>query len=99
MSVKYDKFNIIKSPVITEKAAGQRMEYNKYTFFVDPRANKVQIKEAVESLFGVDVISVNTVNVASKPKRLGRFQGRSSAKKKASVTVAGGGRIKLMEGP
>lgn len=99
MSSKLEKHNIIRGPVITEKSSGQRMEYNKYSFFVDPRANKVQIKEAVESLFDVEVIKVNTVNVASKPKRLGRFQGRTSAKKKACVTVTGGGRIKLMEGP
>ncbi|NLB35295.1 MAG: 50S ribosomal protein L23 [Elusimicrobia bacterium] len=99
MSVKFNNYNIIINQVITEKSASDRMEHNKYTFFVDPRANKVQIKEAVESLFDVKVLSVNTINVASKPKTMGRFRGRSSAMKKATVRVAEGGRIKLMEGP
>ncbi len=92
-------YDIIKGPVITEKSTTDRMEDNKYSFIVDKRANKVQIKEAVEELFKTKVLSVNTLKIQSKPKRMGRFEGRSPVKKKAVVKLAQGERIKLMEGP
>lgn len=63
---------ILKSPVITENTA-ELMEYKKYTFEVDPRANKTQIKDAVELIFGVDVVKVNTMNLKGKFKRFGIY--------------------------
>ena len=99
MSVKFNDYEIIRGPVITEKTTGDRMEYNKYSFYVDPRANKQQIKRALENLFNVKVVSVNTIKAPSKPKRMGRFEGRTVVKKKATVTLREGDRIKLMEGP
>ncbi|MFC2062103.1 50S ribosomal protein L23 [Elusimicrobiota bacterium] len=91
--------NIIKSPVITEKATEYRANLNKYTFYVDKRYNKLEIKKAIEEVFKVNVISINTLNVTGKKKRLGRFIGRKSGKKKAVVTLKEGDRITIMEGP
>lgn len=76
----------IQKPIITEKATLLR-ENNKYVFKVDPRANKVQIRKAVESIFDVHVTSVRTLSVPSKPKRQGLFQGKTSGWKKAIVTL------------
>ncbi len=94
-----DPYKVIKGPVITEKSTFERSGSNKYTFYVSPGANKNQIIQAVESLFGVSVEKVNTLNLKGKPKRMGRFEGRTSRKKKAVVTLAQGDRISLMEGP
>jgi large subunit ribosomal protein L23 len=92
-------YDIIKEPVVTEKATDERMNHNKYTLYVDPRANKSQIKSAVETLFGVTVLSINTRSISGKTKRMGRFEGKTSRGKKAIMTLKQGDRIKLMEGP
>ncbi|QTX31525.1 50S ribosomal protein L23 [Aminithiophilus ramosus] len=89
--------DIIVRPVITEKS-NRMMEQNKYTFEVLPQANKIQIKEAVQEAFKVKVEKVNTIQVRSKPKRLGAFLGRSRSWKKAIVTLAPGERIEFFEG-
>jgi large subunit ribosomal protein L23 len=99
MSTKLSPYDIIAKPVITEKATADRMENNKYVFYVNVSANKVDIKRAVEEIFGVTVLSVNTQNMAGKPKRMGKFAGKTSKKKKAVVRLKEGDRIKLMEGP
>ena len=78
--------DIILKPVTTEKSLAL-MDLGKYTFEVDPRANKTEIKMAVEKLFGVKVDSVNTANVSGKLKRMGRSQGMTSAYKKAIVQL------------
>ena len=70
--------DIIKAPVITEKSADLAQNENKYTFRVDPRANKTQIKQAIESIFNVKVESVNTINVKPRKKRVGRYVGKIS---------------------
>lgn len=98
MSKKLSPHNVILSPVITEKATDKRA-YNKYSFFVDLRANKKEIKDSVERLFDVKVISVNTMHIKGKQRRMGRFEGRLPKKKKALVTLKQGDRIKQMEGP
>ncbi len=92
-------YDILMGPVVTEKTTNEKLEKNKFTFYVDLRANKKEVKSAVESVFGVTVLSVNTQSVAGKPKRLGRFTGKTSKRKKAIVTLKEGDRIKLMEGP
>ena len=78
--------DIIKRPVVTEQSMMQ-MQEKKYTFEVDKRANKIQIRKAVEEIFGVQVASVNTVNVIGKFKRMGRNEGKRPDWKKAIVTL------------
>ncbi|HEU4965559.1 MAG TPA: 50S ribosomal protein L23 [Bacilli bacterium] len=78
--------DIIKRPVITERST-DLMEENKFAFEVDLRANKTEIKAAIEEIFGVKVAKVNTLRVPSKQKRMGRYVGRTSEWKKAVVTL------------
>ena len=89
--------DIIVRPVITEKSSRQ-MEDGKYTFEVLPKANKVEVKKAVEEVFKVKVLKVHTIKVRSKPKRLGMFLGRSRSWKKAIITLVPGERIEFFEG-
>jgi len=91
-----DLRSILRSPVITEKATNQR-EKGTYTFRVDRRANKIQIRQAVEVIFDVHVASVRTLMVSRKPKRQGAFKGATSAWKKAYVTLVSGDSIELIE--
>lgn len=84
---------IIIRPVITEKSSTSLGNENKYVFEVLKSANKIEIRKAVESVFGVKVTSVNTLNVRAKEKRLGRFIGKSSAWKKAVVSLKDGDKI------
>lgn len=81
-----NKFDIIVSPVLTEKSYDQ-IANKKYTFKVSTDSTKTQIKVAVEDVFGVKVAKVNTVNVQGKKKRMGKNQGYTSAYKKAIVTL------------
>ena len=87
---------IIKKPIITEKATLLR-EGNIYTFQVDSKANKIQIRQAIEALFEVRVDSVRTVSVPSKPRRQGMFAGKRSGWKKAYVTLQSGESIDVLE--
>jgi large subunit ribosomal protein L23 len=93
-----DPHQVIIRPVISEKSYNLIEVENQYTFQVDRRANKNQIKRAVEEAFDVRVHKVNTVNVKSKPKRQGLTRGRTAAWKKAVVRLAEGERIELFEG-
>ncbi len=86
--------NVIKAPIITEKSAALA-ENNVITFKVDTKANKTQIKQAVETLFNVKVESVNTVNVKPKKKRVGRYVGKTNRVKKAIVRLKEGSSIEL----
>lgn len=74
------------------------MELNKYTFEVRRDVNKIQIRKAVEEAFKVKVLSVNTINVKSKPKRMGASVGRTRSWKKAIVSLPQGQRIEFFEG-
>ncbi len=78
--------DIILRPIITEQAT-DNLPMNKYTFEVAKDANKIEIKNAVEELFNVEVVKVNTVNCDGKQKRMGRFVGKTASYKKAIVTV------------
>ena len=78
--------DIILRPVITENSMDGIAD-RKYTFEVAKDANKVEIKNAVEKLFGVKVAKVNTINVDGKLRRYGRFEGFTASKKKAIVTL------------
>ena len=82
--------SVIRYPSVTEKNTALRSGQNKYVFKVDPKATKPQIKKAVETLFNVKVLMVNTMVVKGKLKRVGRFAGRRPDWKKAIVKVAAG---------
>jgi len=90
-------YDVILRPIITE-ASTDAMELNKYTFEVDRRANKIQIRRAVEEIFKVHVVKVNTSWVRGKTKRRGMSVGRTPDRKKAIVTLAPGESIELFEG-
>ena len=79
--------DIIQAPIITEKSMSLKENFNKYTFKVAKGANKVQIKKAVEEIFNVKVLSVATINVLPKRKRVGQHVGYTAAYKKAIVTL------------
>ena len=91
-------YQVIKKPIITEKSTSQVAE-NKYTFEVDKRAAKNEVKQAVEKLFGVTVLDVRTANIKGKEVRAGRRRtlGKKSDWKKAVVTLKEGDKIELFE--
>lgn len=94
-----DVYEILKRPITTEKSNVQVEYYGQYTFQVDRRANKLQVKEAVEKIFDVNVISVNIMNMPAKRGRFGRRRVvRKPAWKKAVVKLAPGQRIQFFEG-
>ncbi|MCP4645583.1 MAG: 50S ribosomal protein L23 [bacterium] len=91
-----EPYQIVKAPVLTEESTLQSENRNQFTFRVDPRANKIQIRDAVEKLFNVKVLSVNTMNYAGKKRRRGRQEGRKASWKKAVVTLQQGDVIDLL---
>ena len=93
-----DPRDVIVKPVISEKSYGL-LEENKYTFVVAPDANKTEIKIAVEKIFGVQVVSVNTLNRPGKRKRTRHGFGRRNETKRAIVSLAEGDRIDIFGGP
>ena len=86
--------DIIKAPIITEKSEAEKAN-GKYTFLVDEKANKTEIKEALEKLFNVHVKSISTLNIKTKKRRVGRYTGLTNRGKKAIVTLAVGETIDL----
>lgn len=89
--------DIIQAPIITEKSMALKEQFNKYTFKVAKKANKIQIKQAVEEIFKVKVLSVATINVLPKRKRVGQYTGYTSAYKKAICKLADGQKIDAFE--
>jgi len=89
---------IIRRPLLTEKSTAQRESAHQVSFEVDRRANKVEIRTAVEKLFKVKVLGVNTINLEGKHKRQGRTIGKKSDWKKAIVTLKEGESIDFFEG-
>ena len=85
-------YDIIFQPVITEKSASMESE-GKYVFKVDVRANKTQVKQAIEKMFNVKVEKVNIMNIHPKKKRVGKYEGKSNRYKKAIVKLAKGSTI------
>ena len=86
--------DVIRRPLITEKAT-RALELNQYTFEVDHRAAKPDIKAAVETLFDVRVVGVSTMNPPRRTRRVGRFAGKRAQVKKAVVRLAAGNAIQL----
>jgi len=87
--------DIIKAPIITEKSANIASDGQSYVFKVDVKANKTEIKQAIEKIFNVKVSEVRTINVKPKKKRVGRYTGMTSKYKKAIVKLAEGSSIEL----
>ena len=93
-----DHRDILLAPVVSEKSYGL-LDENKYTFLVSPHANKTEIKIAVEKVFGVKVVSVNTINRQGKKRRTRFGIGKRPDTKRAIVTVAEGQRIDIFGAP
>ncbi len=89
---------VIQRPVVTEKSNIGREEENLATFAVDPRANKHEIRQAIEELFNVEVVDVRTMRQPRKSRRIGRHSGRRAEWKKAIVRLADGQSIEFFEG-
>jgi len=89
---------IIKKPLITEKTSIQKEQYNQLTFEVDRRANRIEIKRAIETAFNVRVAGVKTIQVTGKIKQRGRIVGKRQDWKKAIVKLMPGERIDFFEG-
>ncbi|HVP39889.1 MAG TPA: 50S ribosomal protein L23 [Candidatus Saccharimonadales bacterium] len=92
-----DARQIVRLALVTEKGSVQREKHNQYLFDVHPKANKIEIKKAVEAIFPVQVECVRTMNYQGKKKRVGAFSGRRSSWKKAVVTLKEGQTIELFE--
>jgi len=90
--------HLIKGPIITEKSHALKEAANQVTFRVAVKANKIEIRKAIEELFKVKVLGVNTIQMRGKKKRVGRTQGVRPAWKKAIVTLAPGEKIPGLEG-
>ena len=93
-----DHYQVVKRPLITEKGMRRNEEQNTVVFQVDNRANKLQIKQAVEALFQVKVLQVNTLNMQGKKKRVRMREGKRPDWKKAYVTLRQGDTITFFEG-
>jgi len=87
--------DVIKAPIITEKSNDLIRDNNVYTFSVDIRANKTQIKQAIEQIFKVKVENVNVINVNPKKKRVGQYYGKTNKVKKAMVKLSEGSSIEF----
>jgi large subunit ribosomal protein L23 len=88
-------YRVLTSVHVTEKATGLEAE-NKYVFNVSPKANKTEIKKAVQNLYGVNVVNVRIINIPRKQRRLGRQKGWRKGYKKAIVRISKGQRIEIM---
>jgi large subunit ribosomal protein L23 len=93
-----NSYRIIRRPLVTEKSTLSKENNNQLVFEVVPRANKVEIRRAIESIFNVHVLKVHTIQMKGKRKRVGRMTGRRRNWKKAIVTLRSGERIEFFEG-
>jgi large subunit ribosomal protein L23 len=91
-------YQILKRPLVTEKSTTEKDVHNKLFFEVDRGANKIEIKEAVEKMFKVNVLSVSTLNMNGKKKRVGKYFTERPDWKKAIVTIKPGQRVEFFEG-
>ena len=96
MSTKQDPRDVILAPVVSEKSYSL-LDQNAYTFYVHPEANKTEIRQAVEAIWDVKVVNVNTVNRKGKTKRFRYTQGKRPDTKRAVVKLAEGDKIEIFE--
>jgi large subunit ribosomal protein L23 len=92
-----DPRDVVLEPVVSEKSYDLIQDFNTYTFVVDKRSNKTEIKQAVQKIFDVRVVSVNTINRKGKRKRTGYVLGKRADSKRALVTLADGQSIDIFE--
>ncbi|CAN5171838.1 MAG: ribosomal protein [Nocardioidaceae bacterium] len=97
-TIQKDPRDVLIAPVVSEKSYGL-LDDNKYTFVVHPDANKTEIKIAVESIFGVKVVSVNTINRKGKTRRTNKGIGKRKDTKRAIVSVVAGQSIDIFSAP
>ena len=90
-------YNVLKKPILTEKATDLRERHNVVAFEVDPRANKRMVAEAIEKVFNVKVTGVRIINTARKPKKIGKFSGSRSGFKKAFISLKEGDKVDIFE--
>ena len=90
-------YETLKRPLLTEKSLVERDNHNRYGFVVAKNASKGEIKTAVETLFNVTVVKINTISVTGKTHRMGRFEGKRPDYKKAFVTLKEGDKIEVVE--
>lgn len=90
-------YDVLIKPVISERSMGL-IEENKYTFMVDPRCNRHEVKKAVEEIFKVQVADVNIMNTKGKLKRQGKTRGYTPDRKKAIVKLKPGNKIEIFDG-
>ena len=95
-STKSDPRDIVLAPVVSEKSYSL-LDNNTYTFLVHPRANKTEIRQAVEAIWGVKVVGVNTINRKGKTKRFRFTEGKRPDSKRAIVKLAEGDKIEIFE--
>lgn len=95
--MKVDTQRVLIRPLLTEKITGLREKTNTVGFVVHPDANRIQIRQAIETLLKVKVDKINVMNIRGKIKRLGRFSGRRSDWKKALVTLKEGEKLEMYE--
>ena len=95
--MKKNPRNVVLKPVVSEKSYDLIQDLNTYTFIVDKRSNKTEIRQAVEDIFDVSVVSVNTINRKGKRKRTGYKIGKRADSKRALVTLAAGQSIDIFE--
>jgi large subunit ribosomal protein L23 len=93
-----DLYQVVKRPVITEKSNKQKELSNQIAFEVDRKANKIEIKQAIEKLFNVKVLKVNTFRIEGKEKRVRMTKGKTRHWKKAIITLRAGDHIEFFEG-
>ena len=93
-----DIYKVIKEPHIAEKGNLQKEMYNQISFKVDRKANKIEIRKAVETIFKTKVLDVQTINMKGKKRRIGRSLGKKPDWKKAIVKLAPGKNIEFFEG-
>jgi len=91
-------YNIIKKPVVTEKTTNQKDSLNQYTFEVDSRKNRIELKQNLEKIFNISILKIRTMNVKGKKVRRGRIIGTKKNRKKAIVTLQKGDRIEFFDG-
>ncbi len=90
-----DVYSVLKRPLFTEQNDRLKEKFNKYVFEVELHANKIEVRQAVEKIFGVTVVKVNTMQVLGKVKRRGRTEGKRPDWKKAIVTLKEGDTIPI----
>ncbi len=98
MVMSRSPYDILIKPLLTEKMTALKESENRVSFVVDKRANKIEVKKAVEEAFKVKVAAVNVMNLLGKKKRLGKFAGKRPDWKKAIITLKKGEKLELFEG-